>query len=206
MPIKVNGATSGSVTLAAPDTGSDVSLTLPTTAIATESYADSAASIGGGLVLIDEESFSAVSSVSLNNVFSATYENYLIKANFTTSASNEVAMRLRASGTDATTNYRGTYLRVPEGTGGPTSANHATDRLEPGYADIGAKSAIEIQLFGPNSADDTMAVSVGANYANDTRYTQAFQTDSTAFDGFTLYTAAGALLTGSIRVYGYKGA
>lgn len=29
MPVKINGATSGSVTLAAPDTGSDVTLTLP---------------------------------------------------------------------------------------------------------------------------------------------------------------------------------
>lgn len=30
MPLKINGATSGSVTLAAPTTGSDISLTLPT--------------------------------------------------------------------------------------------------------------------------------------------------------------------------------
>lgn len=30
MPVKINGATSGSVTLAAPNTGSDVTLTLPT--------------------------------------------------------------------------------------------------------------------------------------------------------------------------------
>ena len=35
MPLKINGSTSGSVTLAAPATGSDVTLTLPTTALAT---------------------------------------------------------------------------------------------------------------------------------------------------------------------------
>ena len=32
MPVKINGTTSGSVTLAAPDTGSDVTLTLPASA------------------------------------------------------------------------------------------------------------------------------------------------------------------------------
>ena len=35
MPIKLNGQTTGSVTLAAPATGTDVTLTLPATALAT---------------------------------------------------------------------------------------------------------------------------------------------------------------------------
>lgn len=44
MPVKINGATSGSVTLAAPDTGSDVTLTLP-------SVTDTLLRQGGGKIL-----------------------------------------------------------------------------------------------------------------------------------------------------------
>ena len=52
MPVKINGTTSGSVTLAAPDTGSDVTLTLPTTALATESFVSSSyLPIAGGKIL-----------------------------------------------------------------------------------------------------------------------------------------------------------
>ena len=74
MPVKINGATSGSVTLAAPATGSDVTLTLPAAAgtAATTAYADTA----GGLQLITTQTFSAVSAVNVNNCFTATYSNY----------------------------------------------------------------------------------------------------------------------------------
>ena len=52
MPVKINGTTSGSVTLAAPATGSDVTLTLPTTALATESFVSSSyLPIAGGKIL-----------------------------------------------------------------------------------------------------------------------------------------------------------
>ena len=74
--IKLKGDTSGSVTIAAPDTGSDVTLTLPASAgtIATQDYAAGA----GGLVHINTTTFSAVSSVSLNDVFTSDYDDYRI--------------------------------------------------------------------------------------------------------------------------------
>jgi hypothetical protein len=53
--IKLKGDTNGSVTLAAPATGSDVTLTLPATAgtVATQAYADTAGATLGGLVHIE---------------------------------------------------------------------------------------------------------------------------------------------------------
>jgi hypothetical protein len=50
-------------------------------------------------------SFTGVSSVSLNNCFSSTYNNYLIVPdNITQSTSSYMLFRLRTSGTDNTDN------------------------------------------------------------------------------------------------------
>ena len=60
----------------------------------------------GGLVLLQAETLTAVSSISLNNVFSAAYENYKIVFSVTTGASGTSSLRLRASAADETgSNY-----------------------------------------------------------------------------------------------------
>jgi len=61
-----------------------------------------------GLTLIKTQSFSAVASSSVDDVFSATYDFYVIKLGITanTAATDSVInFRLRVSGTDASTNY-----------------------------------------------------------------------------------------------------
>ena len=75
----------------------------------------SAATVTGapqGLVHINTTTFSAVSSVSVNNCFTSAYENYLILGNVIGTAGTSIAARLRASGTDATTNYGDQYVQV----------------------------------------------------------------------------------------------
>ena len=63
--------------------------------------------LAAGLKLINTTTFSAVSSQSVNDVFSATYDNYKIVCQFSSSADQEVFFRLRASGSDLTTSvYR----------------------------------------------------------------------------------------------------
>jgi len=51
MPIKVNGLTTGSVTLAAPDTGSDVTMTLPGSSLDLSAELASKLPIAGGKIL-----------------------------------------------------------------------------------------------------------------------------------------------------------
>ena len=59
---------------------------------------------GAGLDLIVTQSFSAVSSVSLDNCFSGDYDNYRVLVHVkSAAASGFIMMRLRSSGTDAST-------------------------------------------------------------------------------------------------------
>ena len=59
-----------------------------------------------GLTLINTTSFSGVASQSVNDVFSATYDNYrFILDIISTTSDNIIYMKMRSSGTDNSTNY-----------------------------------------------------------------------------------------------------
>jgi hypothetical protein len=59
-----------------------------------------------GLIHINTTTFSNVASQSINDVFSATYKNYLLMIEVDNLSTATLRLRLRASGTDATTaNY-----------------------------------------------------------------------------------------------------
>lgn len=220
MPVKINGSSSGSVTLAAPASGSDVTLTLPTTAIATESFATSAASSavapmglvavaptsiansGGSASLSDYTvSFSGVSSVSLNGVFSGDYDNYAVLIRAAKSTSAHLRVRLRASGADATGNdyyYSRMWWLSPSTDG----ANNQTTYLQLDNTVTGT-AAVNMTIFDAAVAFHTrFSYLYGTPYAN-TGSGTASHTQAIAYDGFTLYPDSGTM-TGTVSVYGYK--
>lgn len=222
MPVKINGSSSGSVTLAAPASGSDVTLTLPgstgtvpllagsNTWTGTQSFAG-ATLTGAGLDLITTQSFSAASSVSVNGCFTATYENYLLAAWYTTSGGVDVRLRMRSSSTDnSTSNYffagtRTTTAASVSGFGG-ASATYFQVCSATGSSPIATSFAIH--LMSPQAANRTQYSGTGAGYAGGTStYTAETMggqfVDTTAFDGLTLYPSSGTI-TGTIRVYGYR--
>ncbi len=81
-------------------------------AIKTASGSDLRNSLSSGLVLLNTTSFSAVSSQSVNDVFSATYENYFLLVR-TTASSDNINIRMRVSGSDdSTSNYHNLGLRI----------------------------------------------------------------------------------------------
>jgi hypothetical protein len=151
-------------------------------------------------------SFTGVSSVSLNNCFSSTYNNYLIVPdNITQSTSSYMLFRLRTSGTDNTDNsYWRQYILANSGTVS-AARNQATslDFWEAG-ATFPASGQMDIQ--NPFATAYTRA-NYFVNQENPT--TQGFIqgaftfNGTTSFDGFTLIAASGTI-TGTIRVYGYK--
>jgi hypothetical protein len=209
MPVKINGATNGSVTLAAPDTGSDVTLTLPAAAgtAATTAYADSA----GGLQLITSQSFSAVSSVSINNCFSATYDNYQVVIDIPTkSGSADIAFKLRASGANNAANNSG-WTRIFTGAGNFNfgGGGDAGGVALWGLGTLNADNAtVILNVINPNLAAPTrgMGHSVsqkfgGGNYSFIQLMT-GYDSASTAWDGFTIDMVSAC--SGTIRVYGYK--
>ena len=166
----------------------------------------SAATVTGapqGLVHINTTTFSAVSSVSLNDVFTSDYQNYEIVLPFESSSTGaDMTLRLRAGGTDSTaTNYYIQQLYIlannsPSGVYG----NNAQ------YVFSGSgttKYAGRITLYRPNEAVYTFANSFFWNQAPSLMFRGMEHQLATAYDGLTIYPSTGTI-TGTIRVYGYS--
>jgi len=159
------------------------------------------AAASGGLTLISTVSMSAVSSQSLNDVFSSTYDNYRVLINATT-LTGTLTMRYRVSGADnSTSNYKmdlyGTALW--------------TDSSYSGYRESGATNfnnlgesspcSISLDIFNPFASQKTFLH--GQTSQNDRgRSYQGIFDATTSFTGFTLL--PGTNITGTVSVYGYN--
>ena len=225
MPIKINGSTSGSVTLTAPASGSDVTVTLPTDLNAKSPSASptftgtvtlTGATVVGlpaaGMTLVTASSFSAASNVSVNSCFSSTYDNYRISLQITSLSTNlALFLRLRVAGTDSSSAYQ---TEVVENYGSTVSAatNPNADGTKfviltnssPTYAE---NCAAVLDLLTPGIAKYTngfarsnIRTSGGVFVSSSFSY---FHVLSTAYDGFSLLTSTGNM-TGTVRVYGYQ--
>jgi hypothetical protein len=147
--------------------------------------------------------FTAATSVSVNGVFSSTYDNYLVV--FRASATGDVSLlnRLRLSGTDATaTNYTNQRLYADNTT---VVGARATSQsfLASGYLSNTARNGVHLYLYGPALAQPTASRAVSASgyaggYIQDEAGTHSL---STAYDGMTLYIAS-QNMTGSLTIYG----
>ena len=161
-----------------------------------------AAGGGGGLVWIGNTSFSATSSVNVNDVFSTTYDNYRVIINATGAAGNGGYLRLRVSGTDSTTNYQSQRV-AGDGSSG------VFDRAGSTYAFLGdistQPSSIVFDVFQPFLTTATNFTSVNScNNSSGNQVTEilsAAHNASTSYTGFTFYSSNNN--TGTLSVYGY---
>ena len=158
----------------------------------------------GGLTLIATSSPSAQGSVSFNSVFSATYDNYLIVMRLARSATGDINIRYRASGTDATgANYNTQHLYGSSGTAGANNTTAQTTASIVGSAGGADNSTTTLTISSPAIATPTNSTNLSSYlngqviYANST-----YHSLSTAYDGITIYPASGTI-TGTIRIYGY---
>jgi hypothetical protein len=157
-----------------------------------------------GLVHISTNTFSAVSTVSINNCFSALYENYKIIIIADGSASVDLTFRMRVGGVDnSAASYNtqvarfddtaSTFARATGGTSGVLGPLQTSVHIG------------NLELFRPFSAASTFGTYV-AGFGNATPRLEIRHTNhtvSTSFDGITFFPASGNI-SGSIRVYGYK--
>ena len=161
-----------------------------------------------GMVLLNTTSFSAVSSQSINDVFSATYDNYRILLRITSGSTNlGVRLRWRVSGSDAS--GASDYRNVVTGNASSGSSQNGTSLLS--YVDVGGANSTDgcitdFVVRNPNVAEKTFSISMGT-YAYSTTYynilTSGVHLLSTAYTGFTLSTDTGTM-TGSVSVYGFN--
>ena len=160
-----------------------------------------------GLILLAKDTFSGVSAVSFDNVFSNTYKQYKIIFNVIGSSASALAMRMRASGSNnASTNYNREYLI---GVASSALANRDTSQTQwvsTGRADtFGSVSVMEI--LNPFQNTYTSASITMPSQANSTSIENvniAFGlTVTTSYDGFTVFSITGGVtLSGTITVYG----
>jgi hypothetical protein len=161
-----------------------------------------------GMVLLNTTSFSGVSSQSVNNVFSATYDDYRILIDFTASASFEsTILRYRLSGTDANAadTYKSQEIEASSTTVEATRRSGTSALLGAGSNTANSVSTSIIDLFNVSLASPTGIQTHNFSSANNgfLRSCHGFHTVSTAYDGFTFSIASGTV-TGTIRVYGYN--
>jgi hypothetical protein len=162
----------------------------------------------GGLTKITSSTFSAVSSVSVNNCFSSTYDHYRIIVEASASAAQDIAQRWRVSGSDNTSSiYDYGYVYVT-GTAGPTraSANNATSNSW-AYNGTGEPSYISVDVYYPfSSARQTGFTGLSVSYESDSsaNYIGGNHNSNASFDGFTLFPKTSGTITGKVTVYGYQ--
>lgn len=157
-----------------------------------------------GLQLITTQTIgSAVSSVTVSNCFSATYDNYYITIDGgVASAVNNLNGTL---GSTATGYY---WNNINQGYSASTiSGENASNGTNFSYWGRGSTNSLNghIWLFSPYLAKVTYATwfSASTNTSGIRYSAQGYLDNTTSYTAFTLTTNTGTLTGGTIRVYGY---
>jgi hypothetical protein len=202
MPISLNGTT-GAVTGIVSASSTDLSTALVPRTGATGTINLSTATLtGAGMDLITTQSFSAVSSVSINNCFTSSYENYCILVKALPSATSGIQFRYRASGVDAATSY--TYAYVANDSGTSSVVTGTANQAEIDFISTSSVRRFLINCFEPNVAAVTVSLTQFHNYSGRSGFVaNRHDIGSAVHDGITIFPSSGTI-TGNIRVYGYR--
>jgi hypothetical protein len=154
--------------------------------------------------------FSGTESISLNDVFSSTYDNYRIIASniITSSTLSSVTFRLRKAGTDNSSNIY--YRQIIETDGTSISTNRTQDTSWRFTEQLStAAGAVSVDIFNPFQAskfttysalDIQRAVTTPRIFIQGCTHNL---NSSANFDGFTLTNSVGTM-SGELSVYGYN--
>ena len=190
---------------------------------ATQSYANNAADVASGMKLLTPTSIaigsgsgsvgstgtvtvSAASSVSLNGVFSTTYNNYLVLFGLTGSTAIDLLARLRASGTDNSSANYGRQLIYGDTSLAASTTTATSWNLGQLYDSDGKRTVLDLMVKDPASSSIyTTGRADSISNANSTPYAlkSLFGTTvTTAYDGISFIASSGTI-TGTIAIYGY---
>jgi hypothetical protein len=152
-----------------------------------------------GLVLLNTTSFSGVSSQNLDNIFNATYENYIVELRFVHSTSSSIGIRMRAGGTNNTgaSAYVRTFIR---GVSTATAQQATTDQ----WGDVIETDTnicnLTMWFYRPFLAEPTGFKAFGGRATSITGYLGR-HTESVSYDGIGILLGTGNI-TGKISTYG----
>ncbi len=152
---------------------------------------------------------SAVSSQSINDVFSATYDHYQIVVNVSGSAFQTGTIRLRVAGADNSSSvydYCGQY----QSSGSTVWQNNGSAQSQTSWSGFNygtnGLGYYRINIHNPFSANRTLFFAEthepGTSSLTVTRNGQFRGT--TSFTGISFIESGGSTFTGSIQVYGFN--
>jgi hypothetical protein len=164
-----------------------------------------------GISLVHTSTYTGQTSITINNVFSSTYDNYLIQMTHTQNTSNsDSVFTLANGGTPAASNWGFQSLRMYAAgltsfTGTATNTGASSPAISVGAGQI---QNISIELFSPFKTQQTACFINQMNAAsgfggNDSTMQKARLANSTSYEGFRFNTTAGTI-TGEISIYGYR--
>jgi hypothetical protein len=174
--------------------------------VALGSKLDTSAYTAPGLVLITAETITAQSDISVNGCFTSAYRNYQIVYELVASTTANPALRLRASGSDATA----AQYDLQVFGGDSSSAAAAALIAQTSFSIAGGGSRLysfgTLTVLRPALAVPTFFLNNATQSNADGAFSATSQIAgshraSVAYDGFT-FTFATA--TGTLRVYGLK--
>jgi len=167
----------------------------------TITHAGTSATLTNGQV-----TFTGVTSLSLNGVFTADFDNYVVSIRgIIATSGGSIDARYRSSGTDASgSNYA---RQLMEAANTNVSANRSTGQTSHPF--MGMNNASEqgayVMIYGPHLAQPTAYRNVGVHSFSGA-YMQEYagtHSLSTSYDGFTLIPSANSI-TGALQVYGVR--
>jgi len=164
--------------------------------------------VGSGTASINADGgvdFSAVTSLSLNGVFTGDYDNYLISiAPITASGTVGLRYTWRALGTDATGSDYYEQRIVADGSSATGARNGPSTSTRISTISTG-RQGYSFHAYGPYLAQPTAARSVTIDSQSSALIYDIASTHglSTSYDGITIYPASGTL-TGTVHVFGYE--
>ena len=155
-----------------------------------------------GTVFLTEATGAASTELSVNNVFSDKFQNYVVYYNVTGTAGAQFGIRLRA-GTDATTGYAVQLVEI-----GGASVSASRDTSSPASVGIlraSGRSFGSFTISNPFAAAETSFFGFVQDPASGATFGARSGSNSNAdsYDGITFFAGAGNF-TGTIRFYGVK--
>lgn len=161
------------------------------------------AAASSGLNLLNKTTLSSTTNVSLDNVFSATYDNYKILFEGSVAAGGaNISMRLRVGGADnSTSNYNSAQTRSDTSATATQAGFSSANSWRLGATNAN-ESAVSLDIFRPFATRKTnfcgtfIDRSISGGGAN-VGYFDA----TTSFDGFSIFFSDPCV--GTLSVYGY---
>ena len=162
-----------------------------------------------GLVYVTSTTVgSAVSSVTVNNCFSSTYDNYrIIYMGGSASAGGNLAFQF---GPSSVSGYNANYYQIVHYSfyNGTSSNNVAGSSNAANWPYIGYHDSDSVRfsadIFNPNSAEWASIANAPYLAPGSTGFCAGVQQNNGQYTGFTLSPGTGTFTGGTITVYGYR--